>query len=247
MSFSWKAIVAGASAVGMLALSATALGPRSASAQPTPPARFFGTVTLNGQPAPNGATVQARVGTNNCGTGTVTAAGATSNYVVDVASVSTMPGCGTDGATVTFTVSGAPAAQTGTFQTGAFISLNLVATAATATPTATATATRTATATATATRTATATATATRTATATATPTRTPTTAPITPQRPAGTPAAQRPAAPAAPGGAAPALPRTGAGMVGETSTGGSLALLGLALAAIAAGAGTVVVSRKSR
>src|SRR6266498_199908 len=128
MTLSWKALVGGAAAVALLAAS-TALGSHAASAQPTPPTRFFGTVTLNGQPAPSGATVQARVGTNACGTATVTASGGTSNYVVDVASASTTPGCGTDGATVTFTVNGVPASQSGTFQTGAFVTLNLTAAA----------------------------------------------------------------------------------------------------------------------
>ncbi|MFN8557200.1 MAG: hypothetical protein U0531_07570 [Dehalococcoidia bacterium] len=41
-------------------------------------------------------------------------------YVVDVASSFTRPGCGMNGDRVTFTVGGAPARETGTFQTGAF-------------------------------------------------------------------------------------------------------------------------------
>jgi LPXTG-motif cell wall-anchored protein len=218
---------------------------------PTPPNRFYGTATLNGQPAPNNATVVALVGTVNCGTGTVVAAGATSSYVVDVASDFTIRGCGRDGGQIAFTINGARATQTGNFGTGQFTQLNLTAQAATPTPTATATATatRTATATATATRTATATATATRTATATATstPVRTPTAAP-TGQRPGGTPAAQRPAGPAAPAGprpagpAAPALPRTGAASTTDASP-----LWGGLAAAFALGLGGVVVIRRRR
>ncbi len=230
MKLSWKGMVAGATTLALVA-SSTVLGAGSASAQPTPPTRFFGTVTLNGQPAPNGATVQARVGTNNCGTGTVTAAGSSSSYVVDVLSATTQPGCGTDGATVSFTVNGAPASQTGTFQTGAFVSLNLTAQAATPTPSPTPA------------RTATPSPTPVRTASPSPTPVRTPTAIPATatPQRPAGTPAAQRPAAaPAAPA----ALPRTGAG---TADNGAAFALFGLALAAAAFGAGSLVISRRSR
>ncbi|MBI2761396.1 MAG: hypothetical protein HYX51_08230 [Chloroflexi bacterium] len=258
--FKWGVLIApGAIAGALLAVglsttvSAQTPAPTATPAQggPTPPNRFYGTATLNGQPAPNNATVVALVGTMNCGTGTVVAAGATSTYVVDVASDFTIRGCGRDGVQVAFTISGARATQTGNFGTGQFTSLNLTAQAATATPTATATATRTATATATATatRTATATATATRTATATATstPVRTPTAAP-TGQRPGGTPAAQRPAGPAAPAGprpagpAAPALPRTGA----VSTTDGSPLWGGLA-AVFALGMGGAAIIRRRR
>lgn len=238
MKLSWKGTVAGALTAALVA-SSTVLGAGSASAQPTPPTRFFGTVTLNGQPAPNGATVQARVGSNNCGTGSVTSAGSSSSYVVDVLSATTQPGCGTDGATVSFTVNGAPASQTGTFQTGAFVSLNLTAQAATPTPAPTASPTPVRTATPTP-------------PPPTATPIRTPTAVPATatPQRPAAAPQPQRPAAPAAapaaqrPATAPAALPRTGAGTSDNSA---AFALLGLALVAAAFGAGSVMISRRSR
>ena len=236
MKLSWKAIVAGtAASVGALVLGATALTgvvnaqvtptPRPATA-PSPPLRVYGTASLGGQRAPAGTTVTARIGTQNCGTGTVTASG---TYTVDVASANTQAGCGVAGAAVSFLVGTAPATQTTTFREGAFEEINLTAQAATATPTATPvatatatpvrtatpavtpTATRTATPTATAAGTATATATRTATPTATATVIRTPTViATATAQKPAGPaagPAAQRPAAPAAqrPAASAPA------------------------------------------
>jgi hypothetical protein len=202
------------SLAGALALVAAA-GVSAVHAQPTPPTRFFGTATVDGRPAPDGTTVTAFVGTNACGTGTVMGGA----YTVDVASASTRSGCGTDGATVTFQVGTARATQTGTFQTGAFVSLNLTAQAATPTPTPTPTRTPTPAATPTA---------------APATPTRTPTAAPATPVR---TPTAAPTVAPA------PALPRTGTGS-SEGNTAwvfGSLAALTL----LGAGAGMIAYRRR--
>jgi hypothetical protein len=237
MTFSWKAIVAGATALGLVASSATALGSRSAAAQPTPPTRFFGTVTVNGQPAASGATVQARVGSNVCGTGNVTVSGNASNYVVDVASASTQPGCGTDGATVSFTVAGSAARETGTFQTGAFTPLNLTVAAAQATATPTA-----------APRTPTPVPTTPRPTTPVPTTPRPTTPTPQQPSAKPATPAPQRPSTgPAGTGGgAAPSLPRTGAALQADSSTSAGWLLTGIALAAVAA-AGGLVVSRRSR
>jgi hypothetical protein len=95
--------------------------PRAARAQ-TPPARFYGAVTLNGAPAPGGVEVVAYVGEVECGRTTTTNDG---RYVLDVNADGTVPGCGTDDATVRFVVNGVPADQTGVFQTGHFIQLDL--------------------------------------------------------------------------------------------------------------------------
>ena len=110
------------SLVGVLVVVAGA-GMSAVHAQPSPPTRFFGATTLDDQPAPDGTTITAFVGTNNCGTGTITG----SSYTVDVASATTKSGCGTDGATVGFTIGSAMASQTGTFQPGALVSLDLIA------------------------------------------------------------------------------------------------------------------------
>src|SRR5262245_54581025 len=101
MTFSWKALAAGAAALGLIASGATALGSRTASAQPTPPTRFFGTVS--GVTPVEGARVTALVGTTVCSD---TAQGVVSagSYFVDVKSATTQPGCGTDGADVSFTI-----------------------------------------------------------------------------------------------------------------------------------------------
>lgn len=102
---------------------ASAVAPTTGA--PVPPNRYYGTVTVKGQPAPSGATVVAMVRSASCGTGTVTYTGVESNYVVDVAAATTQPGCGTAGAAVTFTVDGAPAKEIGTFQVGVFVHLDL--------------------------------------------------------------------------------------------------------------------------
>lgn len=103
-----------------VALLAAAL-PRAARAQ-TPPARFYGAVTLNGAPAPGGIEIVAYVGEVECGRTTTTDEG---RYVLDVSADGSVPGCGTDEAVVRFVVNGVPAAQTGVFQTGHFIPLDL--------------------------------------------------------------------------------------------------------------------------
>ena len=74
------------------------LGQSPPPAQSMPPARFFGTVSFAGQAAFEGAGVGAQVNGINCGS-TVISGG---SYVLDVASDSQKPGCGTRGAPVVF-------------------------------------------------------------------------------------------------------------------------------------------------
>jgi serine protease len=90
----------------------------------TPPNRFFGDVTLNGLPAPPGTNVTATIGGNACGQTTVQA---NSTYVLDVVSSGQTLGCGTEGATVSFSVAGL-AAGTGTWHSNSFTRLDLCAT-----------------------------------------------------------------------------------------------------------------------
>ena len=96
-----------------------------------PSARFYGTVSgTNGGSVPTGTTVTATIGGVACGFGTVSG----SSYVVDVQAIA---GCTAPGATVSFSVGGNPATQTGTLPSveGTAVSLNLTAgVAATATP-----------------------------------------------------------------------------------------------------------------
>jgi hypothetical protein len=190
---------------------------------PTPPNRFDGSASVDGRPAPDGAAVTALVGTASCGTGQVNGG----QYVVDVASAFTRPGCGRDGGQVSFTIGSARATQTGTFATGAFTALNL--TAQTPTPTPAPTTPRPAVTPAPTTP---------RPAVTPAATTPRPAVTPppaATTARPAVTVTPQRPSA-------APALPRTGA------SNGESQAPFWMGLAAIALlGTGGFVIARRRR
>jgi hypothetical protein len=86
----------------------------------TAPNRFFGQVTG----AAAGASVTAIIGGSICGQTTVKA---DSTYVLDVVSSGQIAGCGTEGASVGFTVNGCPAGN-GTWSSGKLTELDLAAT-----------------------------------------------------------------------------------------------------------------------
>lgn len=114
----------------------------AAQAPPNPPSRFVGQVTVNGAAAATGTVVEARIGGATCGTSTVFAASGQARYALDspAADPAQAPGCGTDGATVTFFVGGQQAG-TGTWRNYQLNTVDLVvAAAATVTPPATTTA-----------------------------------------------------------------------------------------------------------
>jgi hypothetical protein len=137
-----KALLPGILALTLLATAAFA-STAAAQSPPNPPARFAGSVMLNGAPAPAGTTVEARIGSASCGNTTVFMEAGQARYVVDVSALdSDHPGCGTDGASVSFFVAG-QAAGSGAWRNFDLNQLNLNAQAAS--PTATATATSTAT------------------------------------------------------------------------------------------------------
>jgi hypothetical protein len=108
-----------------------------AAATQTPPTRVFGTVTVDGRPAPAGTVVQAFIGEQQCGEGQVRRISDTLplGYVVDVVSATQTQGCGTDGDRITFRVGGRQATETGEFRTGAFLRLDLSVSGQIATPT----------------------------------------------------------------------------------------------------------------
>lgn len=89
-----------------------------------PPTRFFGTVTIDGAPAPPGTEIRAYINDIECGFRVTEQEGL---YGVDAAHSNTIEGCGFDDLdmTVTFTVNGVPANETGTFVQGTFVELNL--------------------------------------------------------------------------------------------------------------------------
>jgi hypothetical protein len=102
---------------------------------PMPPATFFGTITLDGNHVSDSTAVVALIDGKVCGEGekepgqkgTWTATEASpeygiesgdSLYAVDVVSDSQVPGCGTDGAIVTFLIAERPAHQKGLWIAG---------------------------------------------------------------------------------------------------------------------------------
>jgi hypothetical protein len=94
-----------------------------ASAQPQIPATFYGSVTIDGKPAPDGSEVRALINGLDCsqpapGTRPVIRDGGNSAYVLSVVHESQRPGCATDGATVTFTIDGSLAVQSATWHPG---------------------------------------------------------------------------------------------------------------------------------
>jgi hypothetical protein len=118
-----------------LLVTTSSLGTGITEAQPEPPATFVGTVRLDGQTVADGTLVIALVNNNLCGKssrepgqeGTWTLDKDVDNlglhagdsiYIVDVASDSQTPGCGTDGAIVTFQVAGQPTHEQGLWKAG---------------------------------------------------------------------------------------------------------------------------------
>ena len=130
MIISWKALRRGVLVATVVALISSLMAASVSAQPPTPPNRFFGNVTLNGAAAPAGTNVSATIGGNVCGQTTVKA---DSSYVMDVVSSGQTAGCGTAGASVSFTVAGNPAGS-GTWTSGQFTELALAG--KTVTPTA---------------------------------------------------------------------------------------------------------------
>jgi hypothetical protein len=114
--------------IGVLALVATLLllYPAIALAQPPLPSTFYGTASdADGNLVPEGTTVTAYVDDVMAGSDTTDADG---NYVIDVLGDdqgTTEVEGGTAGDTVTFTIGGDSAGQTGTFMSGTPQMLNL--------------------------------------------------------------------------------------------------------------------------
>ena len=95
----------------------------SAFAQPAIPATFFGSVTVDGEPAPPGAEVRGLIDGFDCtqsppGQRPVFRDGEIAAYVIYVVHDSQRPGCARDGSRVTFTIAGRPAVQTAVWKAG---------------------------------------------------------------------------------------------------------------------------------
>ncbi len=118
-------------AVVALAVAGLAGAPATLQAQPAPPNRFYGSLTIDGVAAPIGTNVVAVQAGKECGSRATDTPG---QYWVDAASSGQIAGCGT-GDPVQFRVGSRFADQTGTWNGGTFTQLNLTVTGSgTATP-----------------------------------------------------------------------------------------------------------------
>ena len=110
-----------------------------AESPPNPPARFVGSVLVDGQAPAGGTLIEARIGSATCGATTVFMAGSEARYVVDSPALDpgANPNCGVDGAVVTFYIGGKKANETGSWKNYQLNTVNLTYT--TPTPTASAT------------------------------------------------------------------------------------------------------------
>lgn len=130
----WKAVI--------WAATIAALGwmtPFEAEAQPSPPATFSGSATVDGKAPADGTTVRAFIEGHDCtqpGAAGMVRQGTSALYRIEVLADSQMPGCGSEGRLVTFAVGGQPASENGTWRS---VPQTLNLTASTATTTATAT------------------------------------------------------------------------------------------------------------
>jgi hypothetical protein len=110
--------------LALLAVVALVLFPAMAFAlgeAPQLPCAFHGTVQVNGQDVADGTVITATIGTDTYTTTTPSAAGASTYSIV----IAQPEGKNYDGLTVTFKIGNATATQTGTWQTGSIVALNL--------------------------------------------------------------------------------------------------------------------------
>lgn len=120
--------------ISVLAWTATGF----AAIQGTPPHTFYGSVRLNDSPLPSDTEITARIEGTLCGTARTDG---NSEYALDVPSAGEKPGCGVDGATIHFFISGMQADQTAAFRSGFITQLDLSVSAEVPPPTSTPSAT----------------------------------------------------------------------------------------------------------
>lgn len=101
----------------------------AAESPPTPPARFAGSVTLDGAPVAPGTVITAVIGSASCGATSTFTSGAEARYTMDVPALDpgASPNCGVDGASVTFFVGAIKAKEVGTWRNYELGILNLTA------------------------------------------------------------------------------------------------------------------------
>jgi hypothetical protein len=109
-----------------------AFGVQEAAAEspPNPPARFAGSVTVDGAPVPPGTVITAKIGSASCGATSTFTSGAEARYVLDVPALDpgATPNCGADGSVVVFYIGALKANESGTWRNYDINVLNLTAT-----------------------------------------------------------------------------------------------------------------------
>jgi hypothetical protein len=110
----------GISAALAVAVASALAAPSAAAAQAPPqiPATFYGTVTVGGSPAREGAEVRAYIDGKDCtqaGAPGAVVDGGVTRFVISVVHETQVPGCGVEGAEVTFEVDGEPASPGATW------------------------------------------------------------------------------------------------------------------------------------
>jgi len=123
----------------IVAISATALlGPSGAHADspPKPPARFVGSVKVDGAAVPGGTVIEARIGSASCGTTATFNSGGEARYALDVPALDPQgsPNCGVDDAVVTFYIGGKKAIESGSWKNFDLNVVNLTYVTPTPTP-----------------------------------------------------------------------------------------------------------------
>jgi hypothetical protein len=125
--------------LGVMLFGLTANHPTGAAAEspPAPPARFVGTVKVDGANVAAGTLIEARIGSATCGIGATFNFGSDSRYQLDSPALDpgATPNCGTDGAVVTFYIGGKKAAETGSWRNFDLNTVNLTYTTPTPAPT----------------------------------------------------------------------------------------------------------------
>ncbi len=122
----------GGAFVALLLLGVVGAATPTAEAQspPSRPARFVGSVTVDGVAPAAGTVIQVKIGDASCGTTSVFIANGESRYAFDVPArdPGSAPNCGEDGATVSFYIGDRAADQTGSWRDYDINILNLTAT-----------------------------------------------------------------------------------------------------------------------
>jgi hypothetical protein len=118
--------------LGMVLFASGAFSATSVSAEspPSPPARFVGSVKVDGANPAAGTLIELRIGSTTCGVTSVFTAGAEARYAVDSPALdpAATPNCGVDGAAVSFYVGGKKANETGSWKNYQLNQVNLTVT-----------------------------------------------------------------------------------------------------------------------